>query len=39
MSFWQLFSNNLQVEKAAKNTFIQKICTQNVDEIDYNWPT
>jgi len=32
--FWQLFSSYMYVIKAAKMTFVQKICTFNVDEID-----
>jgi hypothetical protein len=28
------FTTNMQLEKAAKTTFVQKICTENVDEID-----
>jgi len=32
--FQQLFSSYMYVEKAAKTTFIRKICTENVDEID-----
>jgi hypothetical protein len=31
---WQLFSSYMYIEKAAESTFVQKICTQNVDEID-----
>ncbi len=27
MLFWQLFSSYMYIEKAAKTTFIQKICT------------
>ncbi len=34
MSFWQLFSSYMYIVKAAKTTFLQKICTFNVDEID-----
>jgi len=33
-SFWQLFSSYMYVEKAAKTTFIRKICVYKVDEID-----
>ncbi len=33
--FQQLFSSYMYVVKAAKKTFVQKICTFNVDEIDY----
>jgi len=33
--FWQLFSCYMYIEKAAKTTFVQKINTSNVDEIDY----
>jgi len=29
------FSSYTYVEKAAETTFVQKICTFNVDEIDY----
>ncbi len=34
MLFWQLFSSYVFVEKAAEATFIRKICTYNIDEID-----
>jgi hypothetical protein len=33
--FRQLFSSYMYVEKAAEMTFVQKICTQNVVEIDF----
>ncbi len=32
--FQQLFSSYAYVEKAAKMTFVRKICTYNIDEID-----
>ncbi len=32
--FWQLFSSYMYVVKAAKMTFVRKICTFNVDEIN-----
>ncbi len=35
MSFWQLFSSYMYILKAAKTMFVRKICTFNVDEIDY----
>jgi len=35
--FWQLFSSYVYVVKAAETTFVQKICTFNVDEIDYRF--
>ncbi len=34
MLFRQLFSSYMYVDKAAKMTFLWKIRTQNVDEID-----
>jgi len=34
MSFWQLFSSYMYVVKASETTFVRKICTFNVDEID-----
>jgi len=34
MLFRQLFSSYMNVDKAAKMTFLWKIRTQNVDEID-----
>jgi hypothetical protein len=34
MLFWQLFSSYVYVDKAAETTFVQNICTYNVDEID-----
>ncbi len=37
MLFWQLFSSYMNVEKAAKTTFIQKMYKQNVNEIDYSY--
>ena len=33
-SFWKLFSSYMYVEKAAEMTFVQKICVNNIDEID-----
>jgi len=35
MSFWQLFSSYMYVEKADKMMFVHKIRTFKVDEIDY----
>ncbi len=32
--FWQLLSSYMYVAKAAKTTFVRKICTFNIDEID-----
>ncbi len=32
--FWQLFSSYMYIEKSAKMTYVRKICTLNVDEID-----
>jgi len=32
--FGSFFSSYVYVEKAAKTTFVRKICTFNVDEID-----
>jgi len=37
--FQQLFSSYVYIVKAARTTFVQKICTFNVDEIDYWWKT
>ncbi len=34
MSFWQLFLCTCNKKKAAEPTFVQKVCTQNVNEID-----
>ena len=34
ISFWQLFFNNMYIEKADKTTFVRKRQTFNVDEID-----
>ncbi len=36
--YWQLFSSYMYIEKAAELTFVQKICTENIDEID-TWCT
>jgi len=34
MSFRQLFSSYMYVVKAAETTYVRKICTFNIDEID-----
>jgi len=34
MSFWQLFSSYMYEVKAAETTFVRKIRTFNIDEID-----